>query len=160
MNHARTHSIPTARGGFSLVEVTLALAICAIGLLSVLGLFPQALTSARNAADNTISATIVQDVFSTLRSGSFANADLSSVGNFLPPGPYPLPTYSSSVSNYFDKSGLTPASSADNYYKVVLGFQPQGSPALSKVTATVVWPAQSIAPMNTNVFVTLIGRYQ
>ncbi len=56
---------------FTLVEVMLALAIVSIGLIAILGLLPTGLRSARDAADNTISATVVQDSFSLLRNSPF-----------------------------------------------------------------------------------------
>ncbi len=147
-------------GGFSLVEVTLAIAIVAIGLLAVLSLLPQGLGSARNAADNTLVATIVQDAFSSLRSSGFTNATLDTVGSFSPAGPYNLTNSLITTIGYFDKSGLTPAGTGDRYYQVTLDFSRQGGLALSRVTATVLWPALAAVPPNTNVFVTEIARYQ
>jgi hypothetical protein len=61
---------------------------------------------------------------------------------------------------YFDRSGFT-TNLAGGYYKVTLYFKPETVPlaAVSTVTATVVWPAQSAAPLSTIVFVTKVAQY-
>lgn len=158
----RTHVRRSA--GFSLVEVTLAVAIIALGLLAVLGLLPQGLNSARTAADNTLVATIVQDVFSMLRSADFTSATLTNLNPSSPPfapiGPYDLTSFNSTVVGYFDKSGLASSSgSADRYYKVALGFEPDGTLDLTRVIATVAWPALAAYPANTNIYVTMIALH-
>src|ERR1017187_7839345 len=110
--------------GFTLVEVMLSLAIVSIGLIAILGLLPTGLRSARDAADNTISATVIQDVFSTIRTNQFAKVDLSGFG--FAGGPYNLnsnylPPLSPPIFAYFDREGFTPAAAKqpqDNYYKV------------------------------------------
>jgi uncharacterized protein (TIGR02598 family) len=151
-----------------LIEVVLALAVSAIGLMAILGLLPQGLEASRNAADNTISATIVHDIFSTLRAGQFTTAtNVNSLGFSLPIGPVcNLQTFTGSTSAGFDQAGFTTNSASGQpnaYYKVVLTFQPEapvGTPAsVSVVTATVVWPALSASPINTNVFVTKVAQY-
>lgn len=50
------------RGGFSLVEVTIAIGIVSFALLSLLGLLPMGLIVLRDAADQTACAHIVQKV--------------------------------------------------------------------------------------------------
>jgi uncharacterized protein (TIGR02598 family) len=156
---------PSRRDAFTLVEVMLSLAIVSIGLIAILGLLPTGLRSARDAADNTLSATVVQDVFSTIRTQPFANVDLTAFnftggpynlnGNYLSP---PLPL----IVAYFDQAGFTvplAKQPQDNYYQVSLTFSNQAA-ALSLVTATVVWPAHSVHPLNTNIFVTEVAQYQ
>jgi len=151
------------RGAFTLVEVMLALAIVSIGLIAILGLLPTGLRSARDAADNTLSATIVQDTFSGLRTNNFHKAVLCDT---CPP----LPTQDLSaydtianpalrVFNYYDQDGFsTPQATA--YYRVILDFQPQPPLELTRVTATVVWPAQAKNPVNSTIFTTQIARYR
>ena len=48
--------------GFSLVEVTLAIAVVAIGLVGVMALFPLGMDAVRQAADSTQMMAIGQDV--------------------------------------------------------------------------------------------------
>jgi len=182
--HSTTSQKPSAKA-FSLIEVVLALAVAAIGLTAILGLLPQGLQASRDAADNTISATIVHDVFSTIRTMPFTNiTNLDSLG-FLPQPVAQLKGSSYTnlqsfpnnpplliVSNYFDQAGFytTPDLNkfyTNAYYKLILTFQPEippGAPnttpaSVSVVTATIVWPAHAVAPINTNVFVTKVGQY-
>jgi uncharacterized protein (TIGR02598 family) len=157
----RNHSIEG--DGFTLVEVMLALAIVSIGLITILGLLPTGLRSARDAADNTIAATVVQDVFSTLRTNPFTNEDLTALG--FPASGGPLPGYNlqinyPAITAFFDHEGFTAATVADHYYQVNLTFTNQAPlGALSLVTATIVWPAHSKNPANTNVFTTGVAQY-
>jgi uncharacterized protein (TIGR02598 family) len=149
--------------GFSLVEVTLAMAVMAIGLIAILGLIPQGVTSSRGAADNTLVATIVHDIFNATRAQPFAGVNLNSAAYpfGFPLGPYNL-QFPKLDTAYFDQSGLSPLTPADDYFKVVLSFAPQTPQALSVVTASVFWPAkQGMASfLNTNTFVTLVAQYQ
>lgn len=60
---------PTATrttAGFSLVEVTLALLVVAVGLTATLGLFPEGLTATREAVNNTETALFADYIFTTL----------------------------------------------------------------------------------------------
>ena len=54
------------KAGFSLVEVTLALLVVAVGLTATLALFPEGLTAAREAVNNTETALFADYVFTTL----------------------------------------------------------------------------------------------
>src|SRR5258707_8255808 len=95
--------------GFTLVEVMLALAIVSIGLIAILGLLPTGLRSARDAADNTISATVIQDVFNTIRTQPFASVDLNSAFGFpaipsQPNPPYNLQNNYPVITAYFDQA--------------------------------------------------------
>ena len=182
MNSDPTASRKESANAFSLIEVVLALAVSAIGLVAILGLLPQGLQASRDAADNTISATLVHDIFSTIRTSPFTSVtNVDSLGFNLHSlsilQPVNLGTFNNSafgggnsslvVSSFFDKAGFLPATTnADFYYKVLLTFQPEfpagapnGPAAVSVVTATVVWPALSAWPINTNVFVTKVAQY-
>jgi uncharacterized protein (TIGR02598 family) len=153
-----TIQLRNRREGFSLVEVTLALAVIAIGLIAIIGLLPHGLQASRDAADNTIAATIAQDIFSEIRIDPF------NAVNICPP---PCVTHNlrdstsepDDVINY-DKSGFyVPAGSPNSYFNVRVSYQLQPTPRLWQVRATVVWPAQSAAPINTNIFVTQVAWY-
>jgi prepilin-type N-terminal cleavage/methylation domain-containing protein len=146
--------------GFTLIEVMLALAIVSVGIIAILGLLPVGLRAGRDAADNTLSATVVQDTFSGLRTNAFHSAILCDTCIT----PQDLSTYDTTttpslrVSNAYDQAGFS-TGWTNAYYKVMLDFQPQAPLPLSQVTATVVWPAQSKNPVNTNVFITRIAQY-
>jgi len=54
-----------ATEAFSLIEVVLALSIVAIGLVTIIGLFPQGLTSGRNAVDDSLCGIIAEDAIAS-----------------------------------------------------------------------------------------------
>ena len=151
--------------GFSLIEVTICLAIIAVALIAIIGLLPHGVQASREAADNTIAATIVQDVFSSIRAASFGTVDLSAF-SFTPAGPYNLQNPNAGVQAYFQEAG-TPVNSPattpqDCYFRVVLNMQPQLTPARSVITATISWPVKPgmVAPfLNTTTFVTQVAQY-
>jgi type II secretory pathway pseudopilin PulG len=154
-----------------LIEVMLALAIIAIGLIAIIGLLPSGVQASRNAADNTVAATIIQDVFSTIRATPFAIVDLSGF-RFAPAGPYDLGAYNGAPVAYFDQSGFSVvlvgpnANPEDSYFRVDIAFAPQPPvPAvLSEITATVSWPAKPNLPLsanaNTTIFLTRVAQYE
>ena len=131
--------------GFSLVEVTLALAIMAIGLIAIIGMIPQGVQSSRDAADNTLVATIAHDAFSEMRRQALTT---------WPPG---LPDV------YYDAAGTNiPTQPQDRYFHIKATSQAGAVPNLLVVAATITWPDKGTAvkPPNTNVFVTSIANYQ
>lgn len=69
--------VPTAllrkSGGFSLVEVAMAMAIVSFTLVSILGLLPMGLSNFRQAMNTTVESQIVQGLTSELRLTSFQN---------------------------------------------------------------------------------------
>lgn len=147
----RFHGIRRARShqGFSLIEIVITLAVISVGLLAVVGLIPQGVQSARDAADNTLAATIVQDTFSTLRQqaleSTFTWSSLSAIPDI-----------------YYDAGGTNSysAASANTYYRVHFGTLYTAN--LVTIAATVMWPAtaSTVYPLNTNIFVTSIANYQ
>jgi len=154
----------TCPAAFSLVEVTLALAVMAIGLIAILGLIPRGVQSGRDAADNTLAATIAHDIFNAIRTQPFTAVNLSAYG-------YPVTPYNLSQTIlppnpvYLDAAGFSTSVAADSYFRVNLTFQPESlvtPTVLRGVTATVTWPANPGVtwPVNTNVFVTEIASYQ
>ena len=132
---------------FSLVEIMLALAIMAIGLIAIIGLIPQGVKSSRDASENTLVATLVHDTFNDLRRQALKT---------WPP---------SLVDTYYDAAGTNQfsAPSVDTYYRVHL-LIPQPTPTLLTISAVVTWPVKSAAPLrvppNTNFFSTQIANYQ
>lgn len=146
--------------GFTLIEVMLALAVAAIGMVAVLGLLPQGMQSARSAADNTISATIANNIFGRIRSQSFKKVDFVDLeGNNTT---YDL-SASGNVTLYFDHRGVptNTLGGANNYYfRANVEFQHASSGSLTTVIATLVWPALAThPPPNTNIFITSVAAY-
>jgi hypothetical protein len=144
---------PGALRAFTMVEVVLAVAAAAIGLLALFGLLSRAVIAVREAADMSLAATIAEEVLHDIRSQPYAEVHLL---NFSPGGPYDLRTESGTVSNYYSADGLE-IEAADAYFKLLLGFEPQ-SPSLTRVRADIVWPAAAVAPSNTNTFFTMVTR--
>ena len=90
-------------GGFSLIEVTIALGLITFAVVAVLGVLPTGLTSLRRAMDQTVEAQIVQTVGAQAVTGEFASVETG--------GPL-----------YFDEEGQAIASGDTNtyYYKATL----------------------------------------
>src|ERR1017187_4803426 len=125
---------------FSLVEIMLALAIMAVGLIAIIGLIPQGVKSGRDAADNTLVATIVHDTFNDLRMQA-----LTTFPPALPPN------------TYYDAVGtnILSAASPNRYFRVHLTSS-SSQPNLLGITASVTWPDKSAVsiPLNTSVYFT------
>ena len=169
------HQIRSGPGkqAFSLVEVAIALAVLAVGLLAIMGLFPQGLQASRDAADNTIAATIVQDLFSRIRSQPFNTAFTICTDQYPPGDPnYPgckpsgiIPPLSPNSVNTltFDQDGFITNTTTANpqyraYYRAVVYW---GAPVggVLPITVQICWPALTATPVNTNTFFTEIAQY-
>jgi uncharacterized protein (TIGR02598 family) len=57
----------SVRSGFSLVEVALALLVAAVGLMSVMGMFPMGMEASRKAIDEGQAALFAQEIFNGFR---------------------------------------------------------------------------------------------
>ncbi len=137
-----------------MIEVVLAVAIASIGIIAIMGLLPNAIQASRNATDNTLSATIAQDVFSNIRSQPLDAVDFGDGS-----GTHNLTNAPVQLTLNFDSTGVS--TNATAYYKVLVSIQPQPTaPALPlwTVQAGVVWPALSPAA-TTNIFVSYVTAY-
>lgn len=94
-----------ASGAFSLVEVVLALGICAVAVLPVVGLLPMALQSAREATETTQEAKIIQRVANELIQTPFAQLASQLKGG-------------TPFSRQFNYDGFEVAATGDVYYQV------------------------------------------
>jgi type II secretory pathway pseudopilin PulG len=159
-----------ASAAFSVVEVTLALAIIAIALVAIIGLLPQGVQSSRNTADNTMAATILQDTLSQCRSQPFDNIQICNQWN---PGGNCINTVKIdlTVDNLglgtipdvldYDQDGYI--TNGISYYRLTIRHSrdPALLPSsLARVSAVVSWPARSSSPLNNVTNVTMIARYQ
>ena len=63
--------------GFSLVEVTIAMAIAAVALVTLIGLIPQGMDTMREAGDEAIEARIHQQLLNELQMAEFETLDES-----------------------------------------------------------------------------------
>ncbi|AKJ63444.1 type IV pilus modification PilV family protein [Kiritimatiella glycovorans] len=86
-----SHRVSGRSGGFSLVEVTLALLIVGIGLLSLLGLFGEGIRMTRGSEKDAYMADFAESLLESVR------AEYSLSGNF--PGSVPAPGFQSGGSS-------------------------------------------------------------
>jgi len=145
-----------ATRGFSLIEVVLALAVVAVGLVTIIGLFPQGLTSARRAMDDSLSAMVAQDAFATRR--ILVQNGSATIGT-VAPSDSPL---------WYDATGTNlanAASSINALYKCEIRAT-LINPNLEQTEVNIYWPWYSTKvgtknppPPNTNTFVTMIAKY-
>lgn len=140
-----------------MVEVSLAVAICAVGLVAILGLLPTGLMAARAAADRTMAANIANDAFSQLRIDPFGNAAIATDASYSGGFPVDLRTTSSNTYGY-TQAGALPAGSEAIYFRVTLRYTSIAN-GLSRVNAIIVWPAAAASPANTNIFTTDVAWY-
>ena len=103
--------------GFSLVEVTMALAILAFAGTSMISLIPLGLTSFRQAMNNTVEAEIIQSMINNITLTNFGN--LKSMAS------------SQGTIYYFDSEGEPVTSAASSLYKVQISFTDLSSGSIS-----------------------------
>src|SRR5438132_3125067 len=162
------------RGGFSLVEVVIALGIITVGVTAVLALFPTALQTGHSAQDETRAAHIAQSVFGSLVAG--ASSQFSNVQLPLSPSPSPAPTPLSidlttgsgttpAVTLYGDNDGNLVANSTNAAYAILIytnntvpGFTDPAS--ANEVTVRVAWPASApSANQHFRDYVRIVSKY-
>jgi uncharacterized protein (TIGR02598 family) len=165
------------RGGFSLVEVVIALGLITVGVTAVLALFPTALQSSHSAQDETRAGHIAQSVFGSLVAGAtsqFNNVRLP-VSDNATPTPAPIDLTASS-------SPTTPTLYGDNDGKLVsVQFATQNPttavyaifiytnnappgfttvpPTANQVTVRVAWPANAPANQTFRDYVRIVSQY-
>jgi uncharacterized protein (TIGR02598 family) len=134
------------QAGFTLVEVTLAMAAAVVALTALLGLLVVGHDASRSATDATLVATIAQDMFQDIRSQSFAAVNVTGTSRNLQ-------TFNGLDGTlYFDGDGYD-ATAANARYRCKIFFQPDSAlDQLSRVRLEIVWPSLAAAPANTNYF--------
>jgi uncharacterized protein (TIGR02598 family) len=124
----------SSRGGFSLVEITLALGLMAICFLAVLGLLPIASGSNRAAAAEGAAASIAAAVVADLRATPKTATTSPQFG--VPLG--------ASTTLYFDAEGrYSPDLEPTSQYRVTITSpgNPAGAKAASFAHIKISWPA-------------------
>jgi len=135
---------------FSLVEVTMALSVCAFCLLAIFGLLPIALQSNQAAVQQTAANGILSAVAADLRVTPVASGSTSVTSQqFNIPIPLnPVTTSPASTSLYFTSSGQSSQTlNANSTYLLMVTFLPtSGTNARSATCANmqVTWPAQAL----------------
>jgi len=114
-------------GGFSLIEVVLALGIVAFALVAILGMIPIGLEAMRSSVEGTTSNLIMQDIRARVEGLPFKAQDLPA--------------------SYYDQQGMHAGAASNAYYKVdVRVASPLQSPTNAgymAVVVTLAWPVQA-----------------
>jgi uncharacterized protein (TIGR02598 family) len=134
-------ALPVRCRGFTLVEVSLAMAVGTFALISLLAMAMLGMRMGRLAVDDTVSGTVAQDLFAEWRMKDFAAA--------------------TNDVRYYDKEGVPNATGSAQYYKcAVLTYDAVPSNYVKTVELVFVWPnVNSFASSpNTNRYFTRIAR--
>lgn len=155
MKHISNDHLHRSSQGFSLIEVVMAIAIVAVGLVAILGLIPQGLKSARNAADDSLVAVIAQDTIAQRKIYILNNHD--KIGTTDPNQPY-----------YYMADGTytNPPSANLAMFRCEVTSTKDQNLNLETTQVRILWPwyrsdlpPGSFYPLNTNVFMTAITAY-
>ena len=121
------------RNSFSLVELTLALGVAAICLISVFGLLPVGLKANHNAISQSASASIIAAVVADMRATPKASTTSTQYGV----------TFGTTKTVYFDNEGGIATSVAPNSrYRLDIDFPPNPTAgAATFAYLKVTWPA-------------------
>ncbi len=147
-----------AAGAFSLVELTLALGIAALCLITVFALMPVAVLTNRNATSQTTATNIAALAVADLRAAKTASpmlgispipTDPTSPPQFVPPDVVPCSgghTSSTSQIRYFDGQGQSSSSfSSTSLYRLIVTFVKNTTATPTSgatyVNVKVTWPA-------------------
>jgi uncharacterized protein (TIGR02598 family) len=147
------------RGGFSLIEVAMALAIAAFALATLLGLMAAGLTSSRAALPRTTAINLAAGICADLRQTPTA-AEITASGATLTStsNRYGIDVTQSSSTLYLDESGTVQNSAANATYKATISLtKPSSSQRMATYgTVNVSWPATAATPVGTiSVFIAL-----
>lgn len=128
--------------GFSLVEVTLALGVAVLSLITVFALLPIGLQINHNAIEQTNSVQVLSAVVADLRATPGKGAATSQqFGIAIPSDPTGA---SGSSALYFDEKGQFATSlQANSRYRLVITFVPNsaGTSAATFADVKITWPA-------------------
>lgn len=132
---------------FTLVEVALAIAVIAIGLIGILALFPLGLRATRSATDNTAMAMIAQDYIACYQQIALNSNNYSNAGT--PVGLLEEVSYSNTRTN----AGVIFTVHVDvkNHES---GIVVNGTNLQSRITISVFRPGSA-----TNIYITEASRY-
>jgi uncharacterized protein (TIGR02598 family) len=134
--------------GFSLIEVSLALAVVGVGFVSTLGLMGSGLSQYRSSMDATMTAQIAQRVINDAQQADFSSlVDIKALADVAPDPNFSFraPLINAPGFRYFDaqgteifaddQAGLSPEELAKTVYQVNVRIRPFGDiprPSLSK----------------------------
>lgn len=140
-------NILAKRFGFSLVEVSLALGVVAICLVTIFGLLPVGLQTAQISNQQVASADILSAVIADLRAtpvtmprGGATTSPQFAIN--IPANPVATATTSTL---FFDGGGVaTPSTNSLSRYRLTITFHPNtGTRAATLVNLKMTWPAEA-----------------
>ena len=146
----RGPNLRRTRAGFNLIEVSLALAICSVGLITLIGLIPAGTDASRRASDDTMAAAIASDLLNWPRIAPYG------VTPAWPSTQFPM-TSAVVFSNTFDAMGNQPNNedgSANPFYSgpyfiVTCTVMPHpqfvDQNNIARLNVAVAWPANASA---------------
>ena len=171
------HSLPLGSArrsthGFSLVEVTLAIAVVAIGLVGIMALFPLGMDAVRQAADSTQMMAIGQDNIAYYQQEAM---NLNNYYSVLPSEVIPTTSYSTNLSvdgiwyradTSITNAGFSTIVLITNSYVIVAGVTNSVTIVTNNLTSRVrvgVYrvngPSATVAIGSTNYYITEVDRY-
>jgi uncharacterized protein (TIGR02598 family) len=126
--------------GFSLVEVSVALGVAAICLMTVFAFLPIGLRTAQNANEQVASGDIIGAVAADLRA---TPTTLSTSPRFAIPIPANPVGARTTTKLFFDTHGqFSPAMTADSRYQLIVTFLPnRGARSATLTNLKMTWPA-------------------
>lgn len=140
--------------GFNLVEVSLAVAICAIGILTLIGLLPTGTDASRRACDDTVIASFVSDMQHWRRIVPFTSSIPTGSNPYFPDGAPALSTVprGTNLTVYLDSLGNARTNEDGTinqfytrpYFRVTSSLidHPSfpNSPDIARIVIAVQWP--------------------
>lgn len=142
---------PANRGGFSLVEVTLALGVASVCLIAIFGLLPVGLRTNQDAAQEVAAGDILGTVMADLRAtpATTPRGEAAASRQFainIPANPVSEATTSTL---FFSGEGQSSASAnSESRYRLTITFLPNaGSRAATLARLKMSWPAAA-SPVN------------
>lgn len=141
------------RAGFTLTEIVLAIAIIATAMVAILGLLPAGSNAARDAADSTVVASVLEDINNRLK------------GHLLRVGVAPFsPAYFDAAGHFIRADPQNPGSLSNAIYRADVEIiewqdQPINTSALRPAKVALSWPVRTdsgepIGPANPKAVVT------
>jgi type II secretory pathway pseudopilin PulG len=146
---------------FSLIEVVLALSIVAVGMVTIIGLFPQGLTSAKNAVDDSLCGMIAEDAIASRK------IDIQTGNSTILAATIPPRWYAANGREIFVPPDLpTGATFQVNITATPVIGLPIDNVSVEQTRVQILWPwfspktdIKTPSPPNTNTFYTEITKY-
>jgi type II secretory pathway pseudopilin PulG len=145
-----------ASGGFSLVEIAVAVGLFAFGVVGVIGLFPAAIAQRADASRDTRARLIAEQVFSALR-GSDNEALIKDNGNseiVLPP----LIDMGAEDGENAPAEGDLRRKQIGGYFPFCLGFGETGTTAVRDMKGDDMWKNGVSGEATDSAFIALVTR--